>query len=80
MPNTSEGAKRAAKELLAQDPDHFSKMSRMSKKPKGGKHSSGSFKKGESTPIQSMGGKASKRGKGKQVRDFDPSNINELEI
>jgi hypothetical protein len=60
---TSKGGRKAAKSLRAKDPQYFSKLSRKSKKPRGGKASPGSFKKGNQYAAQ--GGKAGKRGAGK---------------
>lgn len=66
MAGTSKGARKFAAKKLADDPEYFSKLSRGVKKPRGGKASSGSFKKGE-TKRQSLGGKAGKRGPSKTI-------------
>lgn len=39
----SETAKRVAAELLEKNPNHFRDISKMAKKPRGGKNSPGSF-------------------------------------
>lgn len=65
MTNTSKGAKKFAAKKLAEDPDYFKNLARRSRKPRGGKHSPGSFKKGN--PLAAKGGKAGKRGPAKKV-------------
>lgn len=65
MGGTTRGGKKAAKTLLAKDPDHFRKLALRAKKPRGGKASPGSFKTGNRISIK--GGSSSKRGKGKMI-------------
>lgn len=65
MTQTPKGAKKFASKKLAEDPDYFKKLRAKAKKPTGGKHSSGSFKKGQSTAAQLKGGKTGKRGPAK---------------
>ncbi len=63
MAGTSKGAKKFAQKKLAEDPDYFRNLQRKAKKPRGGKASPGSFKKGNTASIK--GGQAGKRGPGK---------------
>lgn len=63
MSGTSKGAKKFAQKKLAEDPDYFKNLQRKAKKPRGGKASPGSFKKGNA--YAAKGGRAGKRGPGK---------------
>lgn len=74
MGGTSKGGKKAAAKLIAQNPNHYSELSRRAKKPRGGDASPGSFKRGDST-VQSLGGKASRRGPGKAQRLTSGSDV-----
>jgi len=61
MAGNTEGARKFAARKLKEDPNYFKKLSAKVKKPRGGKASSGSFKRGN--PFAALGGKASKRRK-----------------
>lgn len=63
MAGTSKGARKFAQKKLRDDPDYFKNLSRKSKKPRGGKASPGSFKKGNE--FAAKGGKAGRRGPSK---------------
>jgi hypothetical protein len=75
MAGTSRGGKKAADKLRAKDPDYFSHLARRSRKPRGGKASPGSFKKGN--PFAAKGGKAGKRGAVKLDRQIPSSEADE---
>jgi general stress protein YciG len=81
MTGTKKSTKKTARTLTKDDPNFYSKISKMAKKPRGGQHSPGSFKKGND--LAAKGGKASKRRKGKHLTDADidklPS-IKEIEL
>lgn len=67
MPQTSDGAKKFAKRKLAEYPDYFRNLQKRARKPRGGKASPGSFKKGNQ--YAALGGKASKRGPNKKPKE-----------
>lgn len=71
MSGTSKGAKKFAKKKIAEDPDYFKNLQKKAKRPRGGKASPGSFKKGNK--YAAKGGKAGKRGPGKvtAAKDVD---------
>lgn len=73
MSGTSKGASKFAKQKLAEDPEYFKKLAAKRKKPVGGKHSPGSFKKGNA--FASMGGRAGKRGKAKRITEVSNEDV-----
>jgi len=73
MSGTSKGASKFAKQKLAEDPEYFKKLAAKRKKPVGGKHSPGSFKKGNA--FASIGGRAGKRGKAKKITEVSNEDV-----
>jgi general stress protein YciG len=73
MSGTPKGAKSFAQKKLAEDPDYFKKLAQRSRKPRGGKHTSGSFAKGSKRNqiAGSKGGKLSRRPSGRGVSAAD---------
>lgn len=67
MAGTKEGARKRAERQIKENPNYFSDLAKLAKKPRGGKNSPGSFSKGsiQASKAGRKGGKLSKRGKQK---------------
>lgn len=69
MGATQDGGKKTRDKLLKKDPNYYSNISKQATKPRGGRNSAHNFAKNPelAKAAGAIGGKKSKRGKGKRL-------------